>query len=620
MKIILSGCIVFIALTLSFAQPATTAINAIQGEGQVSPLAGKQVTTSGVVTALVKKGFYIQTPDAEVDKNPQTSEGIYVFTNEAPTDMALGNLVRVTGTVTEYTPRGVLFTLPLTEITRPQVQVVSKDNPLPSPSVLTMAELDPKGRLSQMERFEGMRVKINSLTVTAATGGRIDDKKGIAFTDGVFFGVVTGAPRPMREAGIEVMMAAGLKLPQTIAAFDTNPENLRFDSDAQIGSRQLHVTAGATLKEVTGVVDYARQKYTIFVDANNRPTIEGNKSAVPASPVKEREILVGSFNLENFFDDEKNSDNVKEEAMSPKEVFAGRLNKASLAIRNILTTPDVLGIVECENLKVLQKLADKINADAVAAKQPNPNYVAYLEEGNDIRGIDVGYLVKSGKVKVVETKQLGKDVKLETAGASDEEKLFDRPPFLLRAEVEDAKTGKPFAFTMIVVHLKSYGGIDDAKDGPRVQNKRRLQAEWLAQFVAERGKANPTEKLLMCGDYNAFQFSDGYNDLIGALKGKPDPNVLAPSKAVFDTGLRNIVDYIPADQRYSFVYDGNAQVLDHILINKAIVPHAARFGYGRMDADFPLLYYNNYNRPERLSDHDAPLLYLSLDEKKAAPK
>ena len=109
MKIILSGCIVFIALTLSFAQPATTAINAIQGEGQVSPLAGKQVTTSGVVTALVKKGFYIQTPDAEVDKNPQTSEGIYVFTNEAPTDMALGNLVRVTGTVTEYTPRGVLF-------------------------------------------------------------------------------------------------------------------------------------------------------------------------------------------------------------------------------------------------------------------------------------------------------------------------------------------------------------------------------------------------------------------------------------------------------------------------------------------------------------------------------
>ena len=483
-----------------------------------------------------------------------------------------------------------------------------------------MAELDPKGRLSQMERFEGMRVKINSLTVTAATGGRIDDKKGIAFTDGVFFGVVTGAPRPMREAGIEVMMAAGLKLPQTIAAFDTNPENLRFDSDAQIGSRQLHVTAGATLKEVTGVVDYARQKYTIFVDANNRPTIEGNKSAVPASPVKEREILVGSFNLENFFDDEKNSDNVKEEAMSPKEVFAGRLNKASLAIRNILTTPDVLGIVECENLKVLQKLADKINADAVAAKQPNPNYVAYLEEGNDIRGIDVGYLVKSGKVKVVETKQLGKDVKLETAGASDEEKLFDRPPFLLRAEVEDAKTGKPFAFTMIVVHLKSYGGIDDAKDGPRVQNKRRLQAEWLAQFVAERGKANPTEKLLMCGDYNAFQFSDGYNDLIGALKGKPDPNVLAPSKAVFDTGLRNIVDYIPADQRYSFVYDGNAQVLDHILINKAIVPHAARFGYGRMDADFPLLYYNNYNRPERLSDHDAPLLYLSLDEKKAAPK
>jgi hypothetical protein len=307
---------------------------------------------------------------------------------------------------------------------------------------------------------------------------------------------------------------------------------------------------------------------------------------------------------------------VKEETLAPKEVFAGRMNKASLAIRNILSMPDVLGVVEVENLKVLQKLADKINADAVAANQPNPKYVAYLEEGNDARGIDVGYLVKSAKVKVTETKQLGKDVKLEFPGAYPDEKLFDRPSFLLRAEVEDAKTGKPFAFTSIIVHFKSYGGIDDEKAGPRVQNKRRLQAEWLANFIAGRVKANPSEKLLVCGDFNAFQFPDGYNDLIGILKGKSEPKLLAPSTTAFATTLRNLVDYIPAEHRYSFVFDGNAQVLDHILISSALTQHAAKFGYGRLDADFPLIYYNNYNRPERLSDHDAPLLYLSLDEKK----
>jgi len=182
--------------------------------------------------------------------------------------------------------------------------------------------------------------------------------------------------------------------------------------------------------------------------------------------------------------------------------------------------PDVLGTVKVENLKVLQKLADKINADAVAAKQPDPKYVAYLEDGNDIRGIDNGFLVKSSKVKVIETKALGGTEKLNYGTGFPDEKLFDRPPFLLKAEVADAKLGKPFAFTVIVNHFKSYRGIDDEKDGDRVRNKRRLEAEWLANFIAERGKADPTERMLVCGDFKACQFNDGYNDLIGFLNGK----------------------------------------------------------------------------------------------------
>ena len=175
---------------------------------------------------------------------------------------------------------------------------------------------------------------------------------------------------------------------------------------------------------------------------------------------------------------------MQKETIYTKEAFQRRLNKASLAIRNVLSMPDVLGVCEMENLAVLKKLADKINADAVAAGQPNPKYEAYLEEGNDIRGIDSGFLVKSSKVKVVETKQLAKDETFD-ANAGEDAKLFDRTPFLLRAAVADEKTGKPFEFTVIVNHLKSYRGIDDEKDGERVRQKRRLEAEWLANFVQE---------------------------------------------------------------------------------------------------------------------------------------
>lgn len=592
-----------------------TPISRIQGESNLSPVAGKEIKTLGVVTAIVNKGFYIQTPDAEIDQNPKTSEGIYVFTNEEKADVAPGDLVEVGGTISEFQPRQEKYALKLTEITRPTVKVVSKNNPLPKPIELTAVELDPKGKVDQLERFEGMRVSVKNLTVVAPTGGYTNEKTGETKSDGVFFGVAGGTARPFREPGIDVLQLLIDKLPPATPYFDMNPELIRVDSDAQTGAKPIDVTAGATLKNLVGVLDYAYRAYTILPDAATPPIVEGNKTFVAASPAGEREVTVASFNIENFFDDEKNSDNVKSEAMLSKDYFAKRLNKASLAIRKVLSSPDVVAVVEVENLPVLKKLADKINADTIADGQPNPNYVAYLEEGNDVRGIDVGFLVKSSKVKAVETVQLGKSEKFD-AGAGEEAFLFDRPPFLLRAEVADAKSGKPFDFTVIVNHFKSYGGIADEKDGSRVQQKRRQQSEWLANFIAERAKTNPAERMIVCGDFNAFQFNDGYNDLIGTLKGKSDPNVLAPAKATYQTGLIDLVDYVEAKNRYSYVFGGSAQVLDHILVNKAAQKNAVKFGYARLDADFPDVYANDATRPERLSDHDAAVFFMSLDEKK----
>lgn len=612
------GGLFLVILFVSGVSAQSTPISQIQGEGGFSPVAGKPVTTRGIVTMVVKKGFYIQTPDAEVDNNPKTSEGIYVFSNDTvPAEAEVGNLVEVSGTVSEYQPRAERYALKLTEITRPTVKVVSKGQPLPAPTVLTTAELTPQGKVDQMERFEGMRVKVNELTVVAPTGGYVNEKNQESKSNGIFWGVVAGTPRPFREPGIEVLTLLIDKLPQSVPMFDMNPELLRIDSNAQTDSKMIDVTAGATLKNLTGVVGYAFGAYTIEIDSANPPAVEGNKTFVPASPAAEREVTVGSFNLENFFDDETNSTIPLKETVYTKEAFQRRLNKASLAIRKVLSMPDVLGVIEVENLKVLQKLADKINADEVADGKPDPKYVPYLEEGNDVRGIDSGFLIKSTKIKVIEAKQLAKDEKLDAAiASSDEAFLFDRTPLLISVSVIDPKSAAPLAFTVIVNHLKSYRGIDDEKDGDRVRQKRRLEAEWLANFVQERAKTNPTERLIICGDFNAFQFNDGYNDLIGILKGKPEPNVLAPSKTVYQTGLIDLVDNIEAAKRYSYSFDGSAQVLDHILINKAAAARALKFGYARVDADFPEIYRNDPNRPERISDHDAPIFYMSLDEKK----
>lgn len=601
----------------AFGQKPYT-IAEIQGDKVLSPHDTESVQVSGVVTAVRKNGFFIQTPDGDIDKDPKTSEGLLVFGEISAGQVAAGDLVQVIGTVSEYRQRGETVFFSTTEITRPTVKVLSKNNPLPAPALLTGAELDPKGQLSQMERFEGMRVKLDAVVV-GPTGGYTNEKSGIATSNGIFFVTAQGVPRPFREAGIDVARAVMQKLPNTTPIYDMNPEILRVDSQGQVGGTALDLPAGATIVGLTGVIDYARNFYTLVIDSSAPPIVGNIKGFVAVSPAAERELTVGSFNIENFFDDEVNSGDVKKEATVPSDVFKRRLSKVSMAIRNVLSSPDILGVIEVENLKVLKKVADKINADAVAAGQADPKYVPYLEEGNDVRGIDVGFLIKSSKVKVLEVKQLAKEEKLSFSGAFPDEKLFDRTPLMVRAQVIDAKSTAPLSVTVIVNHFKSYRGIDDDKDGEHTRNKRRLEAEWLANFVQDRQKADATERLLLVGDFNAFQFNDGYNDLIGILKGRSDSNVLNPSKTSYATGLVDLIDFIDPKNRYSYTYDGSAQALDHILVSKAVRTRVAKFGYARVDADFPLVWSNDASRPERVSDHDAPVVFLMLDEPAAKP-
>ncbi len=606
-------------LTAAFAQKDLS-IAEVQGEKAKSPYEGQQVRIRGVVTAQNRNGVFVQTPDDKADKNPATSEGIFVYIGQNNTFAGgIGDLVEATGTVQEFMPRSEKYGFTITELGRSEVKVLGAKNPLPAPIVLTTADL-LANNVSALEKYEGMRVKAESLTVTGATGGRGPDERNKyqSESDGVFFATLSGVPRPFREAGVDVFIMQGLNLPKTLPWFDTNPEMIRVDTDAQTGAKPFIVTAGATVKNVVGVLDYSYRRYTILLDASSQPVVEGNKSYVGVSAAGPREMTVGAFNIENFFDDEQNSDNVQKEAVLPKDFFQKRLNKASLAIRLVLSLPDVLGVEEVENLKVLKKLAAKINADAVAAGLPDPKYEAFLEEGNDVRGIDSGFLVKSTKVKVLETKQLAKNEELKMEGRSGD-KLFDRPPFMIRVQAIDPSSQEPLTLTAIVNHFKSYGGIDDPKDGLRVQTKRAQEADWLANFVAERAKADPNERMFVCGDFNAFVVNDGYNDLIGTLIGTPDQNVAVPGKT-FATGLIDLalLKSLPAADRYSYVFDGSAQVLDHVLINRKLGERLLKFGYARVDADYPVIWASDDTRPERLSDHDAPIAFFSLDPRKPA--
>ena len=138
----------------------------------------------------------------------------------------------------EYDDRGMEnYGFTITELTRAEAKVVGKGT-LPAPVTLTSADMQASN-LAALEKFEGMRVKADSLTVTQATGGRAPDERNKyqATSDGVFFAVVTGTPRPFREPGVEVFIWQGLNMPKTVPWFDTNPEMIRVDTDALNGAK-----------------------------------------------------------------------------------------------------------------------------------------------------------------------------------------------------------------------------------------------------------------------------------------------------------------------------------------------------------------------------------------------
>ena len=596
-----------------------TAIHTIQGSGSSSPVAGQVLSTSGIVTGLRSNGFFIQEPDATVDADPNTSEGIFVFTSSAPpAAAALGNSVQVTGTVSEFIPSADPGSPPLTELTSPTVLQLSTGNPLPTPVAITAAETtqpsETSNPLDTLEEFEGMRTTVASLTAIAPTQGNITESSATASSNGVFYGVVTGVARPFREPGIAISDPLPTGAPGSIPRFDENPERLRVDSDGQTGATAINLTAGTVVTSISGVLDFGFRTYTILPDAATPPSVGSISTFTPVPAQAPNELTVGSFNMQRFYN---NVDDPGGDVVLTTTAFNNRLNKASLAIRNVMRSPDVIGIVEMENLATLQAVADKVNADALANLQPNPNYQAYLAEGNDPGLIDVGFLVKAARVSVVDVTQFGLTDTYINPNTGSPEILNDRPPLVLRATIAKP-AGGTLAFTVIVNHLRSLNGVDDTTpngsgtEGARVRAKRRAQAEYLANLIQARQTSDPTEKIISVGDYNAFQFNDGYVDSMGTITGVPTPadQVVLASSDLVNPDLTNLINTVPADQRYSFTFDGSAQSLDHVLVNDDALAILNRFAYGRNNADFPQVYFGDPNRPERISDHDMPVAYF----------
>jgi hypothetical protein len=149
--------------------------------------------------------------------------------------------------------------------------------------------------------------------------------------------------------------------------------------------------------------------------------------------------------------------------------------------------------------------------------------------------------------------------------------------------------------------------------GQRVRAKRAQQSESLARLVDGLQHASRSGRVAVVGDFNAFEFGDGYVDVVGTVKGTPadaDHVVQPTTPGLVSPPLTNLVEGVPAVQRYSYNFDGNAQVLDQFLVSEGLLALGRGLTYSRSNADFPDSLRGDATRPERLSDHDAPVAYF----------
>ncbi|MEU8565585.1 endonuclease/exonuclease/phosphatase family protein, partial [Streptomyces cyaneofuscatus] len=112
------------------------------------------------------------------------------------------------------------------------------------------------------------------------------------------------------------------------------------------------------------------------------------------------------------------------------------------------------------------------------------------------------------------------------------------------------------------------------------ETKRIQQAAEVNAFVTSLLKADKSAQVVALGDFNDFEFSPTFTAL---TQGK----VLKP-----------LIKTLPASERYSYVFDGNSQTLDHILTSPAV----RRFDYDvvHINAEFA----------DQASDHDPQVVRI----------
>jgi predicted extracellular nuclease len=580
------------SITLQVLAPPV-AIYDIHGAGHISPFAGDFVTTTGVVTVVAPNGFYLQDPDG--DDDDETSDGIFVFTSSRPV-VSVTDSLRVSGTVAEFTPGGGSSgNLSITQIVGPTVTVLEDSLGMVTPTVIGAGGRTPPTELIAAnnhfengiydpevygidfyESLEGMLVTVQGAVAVSPTN-RFNEIWVLA--DGG-----TGATGVNARGGI------------TIAEGDFNPERIQIQLNAAYVPRSFvdaaKVDVADELGDVTGVMSYAFGNYEVLATETFSVTSGDLKPEVTTLTAGTEKLTVASYNVENLHPG------------SGQQIA----DIADHIVMN-LSAPDIVSLQE------IQDNSGPTNDGTVDASQTYGALIAAIAlaggpeyEFRDIAPVDgqdggqpggnirVGYLFNPERVSFVDRGDAGPTDANSVVATASRPVLELSPGRIEPSDSAFTASRKPLAgeflfngHRVFIVnnHFSSKGGSSPLFGTVQPplnsrEDERKRQAQIVNDFVAEILAEDPRANVIVMGDLNEFYF---FEPLL-----------------VFEGTLDNLIEAFLVNERYSYVFEGNSQALDHTLVSPNLTEAGAEYDIVHVNAEFFA----------QVSDHDPAVSRYTL--------
>ncbi|HET9841940.1 MAG TPA: ExeM/NucH family extracellular endonuclease, partial [Nocardioides sp.] len=569
--------------------PTEHTIAEIQGTGDASPYAGDRVITQGVVTAAYPDGgffgYVIQTngTGSGTDATPDASDAIFVYQPSGPVTAAVGDLVQVTGTVSEY--QG------LTELSVAAADLQDEGAAMPGVTAREMAyPTTDAGR----EAHESELIKpTDQFTVSDNYDTNQYGEIGLATGDHQLWqptDLYNPNIQPGKVADVEADNAArGVVLDDGsswnyLTTYKNKPMPwLTTDNPVRIGST-------ATLK-LPVILDYRNNlwkfqpTHQVLGDGSGVATFSDTRTANQAPQPVGGDLKLGTFNVLNYFNttgedwvaegnghacsyyNDRTGDPVGDNECTPD----GPRGAAESSGGTDLTAPtadlerqrakevkaintmdaDILSLEEIENSvklgeanrdDALQSLVDALNAAAGHTRwayAPSP-------DAADLPPVDEQDVIRTAFIYNPSTVQLVGSSKV-LSDQSGPGQPFENAREPLAQEFKRKGAFDSDGFLVIVNHFKSKGsGVDDGTGQGNANPDRIAQAQALVDFAQATAQADGTKKVFLVGDFNSYTQED-------------------PMQVLYQHGYVNQPSDDPKDTSYEF--GGMAGSLDHVLAN-----------------------------------------------------